>query len=233
MIFAAGVGSRLAPLTNYKPKALVKINGITLLENAILKLRDAGCTRIVVNVHHFADLVDEFLKEKDFFKMDIVVSDERKELLDTGGGLKKAIPLFKKNKPIVIYNVDIISDIDLKEMVNQHINSDAVATLAVKARDSSRGLLIDKNGRVRGKINKDKGTVAFTSFEEANMYIIPFSGIHVINYEFLGMIEEVGKFSIIESYLQNARKNKIMTYRHDDDAWMDCGKYEEVKDIAS
>ncbi len=233
MIFAAGLGSRLAPLTDDKPKALVKINGKTLLENAIQKLKNAGCSRIIINVFHFADLVEEYLKVNNFFGTEIVISNERAELLDTGGGLKKATPLFKIEEPIILYNVDVVSNIDLKKMVEVHFRSDAMVTLAVKERNSSRALLFNKNDEMMGKVDK-KRNLTLPNYLDASIYKpIPFSGIHVIDYDFLELIEEKGTFSIIDSYINLCDKNIIKAYQHNSDDWMDCGRYDEVKEFAS
>ncbi|WP_218186239.1 sugar phosphate nucleotidyltransferase [Marinifilum fragile] len=159
MIFAAGLGTRLKPYTNTKPKALVELAGKTLLERAIQKLVKLGVDRIVINVHHFADLIEDFLKENNNFGVDIRISDERDHLLDTGGGLKKAIDLFIPDAPVLIYNVDILSSIDLNELIQQHESSKALVSMVMRKRESSRYLYFNKEKQLTGWKNCKTGEV--------------------------------------------------------------------------
>ena len=155
MIFAAGLGTRLKPLTDRIPKALVPVNGIPMLQHVILKLKQAGFTEIVINIHHFGEQIISFLQAHQNFGIMVRISDEREELLDTGGGIKKAIPFFSGNEPFLVHNVDILSDTDLKALYDYHRQSTNDATLLVSQRETSRYLLFDKdNARLCGWINK-------------------------------------------------------------------------------
>ena len=153
MIFAAGLGTRLRPLTNDRPKALVELKGKTLLERVIERMREVQVERLVINIHHFADQVEHFLKEKGDFGMDIVLSDERDELLDTGGGILKARELFIPGKPVLIHNVDILTDLNLKAFVRQHESREAYATLVVQQAVADRVLNFNL-GILKGCANK-------------------------------------------------------------------------------
>ncbi len=231
MIFAAGLGTRLRPLTNDKPKALVELNGQTLLQITIEKLQKAGFNHIVVNTHHFSQLVINYLKANQNFGADVVISDESDFLLDTGGGLKKAAPLFSDKEPILIHNVDIISSIDLLELYQTHCRNKVLATLAVRNRPSSRVLLFDESNLLRGWKNISTGALklplATTPVE--NLHPYAFSGIHIVNHELLQLISETGKFSMIDVYLRLSASHPIMAYQHDADYWNDVGKHEQLQ----
>src|ERR1035437_3232811 len=183
MIFAAGLGTRLRPLTNDKPKALVELNEQTLLQITIEKLQKAGFNHIVVNVHHFSQLVIDYLKANQNFGADILISDESDALLDTCGGLKKASPLFLDKEPILIHNVDIVSSINLLELYKTHCNNNVLATLAIRNRPSSRVLLFDENNLLRGWKNISTGTLKLplTTSNPDNLQPYAFSGIHIVN----------------------------------------------------
>jgi len=157
MIFAAGPGTRLHPLTKNTPKALIEVGGETLLERIIQKLRNYGISEIVINVHHLADQILAYLKANDNFGVTIHISDERHQLLDTGGGLKQAAPLLKGNEPILIHNVDVLSDTDLNELVDFHLREEALATLLVRERKTQRYFLLDQNNRLVGWENMRTG----------------------------------------------------------------------------
>jgi NDP-sugar pyrophosphorylase family protein len=230
MILAAGLGTRLRPLTNHRPKALVEVAGRTLLEIAIARLREFGVREIIVNVHHFAGMVTEYLREKNNFGMRIEISEES-TLLDTGGGLKKAAWFFCEAgpaQPFILHNVDVISTIDLRRMLDFHTRSQALATLAVQHRQTSRYLLFDEQMRLCGRrlAKEQKTEIVRPSprFEE-----LAFSGIHVISPRLLGMMSEEGAFSIIQSYLRLAGEGEsIVAYRADGDYWRDLGTPESV-----
>jgi NDP-sugar pyrophosphorylase family protein len=215
MVLAAGLGTRLRPLTNARPKALVEVAGRALLEITLRRLASFGICEVIVNVHHFADLIVEYLRKNDNFGMRIEISRED-VLLDTGGGLKKAAWFLEDSEPFVLHNVDVISTIDLARMVRFHQENHALATLAVQDRKTSRYLLFDEEGRFRGRqAGKGPG--------------LAFSGVHVISPRFLGMMSEEGVFSIIDSYLRLARQGeKILAYRADEYYWRDLGKAENV-----
>ena len=158
MIFAAGLGSRLKPLTDTMPKALVPIAGRPMLEHVILKLKASGFTEIVINIHHFGEQILDFLKENDNFGLTIHISDERDQLLDTGGGVKKARTFFENsNEPFLVHNVDILSDIDLKELYDYHLQNGGVATLLASQRKTSRYLLFDTRRNFADGLIKIRG----------------------------------------------------------------------------
>jgi len=244
MLFAAGLGTRLKPLTDNIPKALVGFNGQTLLEWNIKRLLKAGFEHIVVNVHHFAPLVIQYLEDNKGFGANIVISDESSELLDTGGGLKKASSCFQKDQPILIHNVDIISDIDLKGFYDYHCAQNVLATLAVRNRKSSRVLLFDEEDLLRGWRNNATGELKIPTsgnnelainnnlkseiIDPTNLTPFAFSGIQVINYKLLSLITESDKFSMIDVYLRLSANHSIKAFRHDSDYWTDVGKIEEL-----
>ncbi len=231
MIFAAGLGTRLKPLTDNKPKALVELNGQTLLQIIIQKLQKAGFNRIVVNVHHFSQLVIDYLKENENFGADVIISDESDLLLDTGGGLKKASPLFPDKQPILIHNVDIISSINLTDLYTAHCKNEVLATLAVRSRPTSRVLLFDDDNLLRGWKNISTGQIKLpiASTDPANLHPLAFSGIQMINHELLQLITETGKFSMIDVYLRLSAYHPIMAYQHNADYWNDVGKVEQLQ----
>lgn len=228
MIFAAGLGTRLRPLTNDRPKALVEVFGKPLLEWVILKLRENGIREVVVNVHHFADKIEAFLERKENFDIDIQISDEREFLLETGGGLKFAKDLLKGNDPILIHNADIISDLDIQAFIKSHTEQDALASLAVSERNTSRYLHFDETNQLTGWENIKTSEVRPARNPMGEIRRLAFSGIHLINPEFLDVIIEEGKFSIIEVYLRLAAQKKIIGYQHDSSNWFDVGKPENL-----
>jgi NDP-sugar pyrophosphorylase family protein len=227
MILAAGLGTRLRPLTNDRPKALVEVAGRTLLEITIARLREFGVREVIVNVHHFAGMVTEYLRAKNNFGMRIEISEEA-SLLDTGGGLKRAAWFFGAAQPFILHNVDVISTIDLRQMLDFHARNQALATLAVQQRQTSRYLLFDKQMRLCGRrlVKEQKTELVKPSpqFEE-----LAFSGIHVISPRLLGMLSEEGAFSIVQSYLRLAAEGeKIVAYRADGAHWRDLGNPESL-----
>ncbi len=223
MILAAGFGTRLQPLTNNKPKALVEINGTTLLEIVINRLKLFGFNDVIINVHHYSDMIIDFLKKNNNFNINITISDESDAILETGGGLKKAAWFFNDNKPFLVHNVDIISNIDLSEIYNNHINSDAVATLAVRNRYSSNYLLFDKNNTLCGWENIKTNKIIISKKTNSQLRQYAFSGIHIINPNIFNYINQKGKFSIIDVYLKLAATHKIMAFNHDNSLWFDVG----------
>jgi len=232
MILAAGLGTRLRPLTDNRPKALVEVGGRTMLEIALSRLRALDIREVIINVHHFADMILGYLKTNDNFGMRIEVSREE-VLLDTGGGLKKAAPFFLEDsnsseRPFILHNVDVISTIDLRRMLQFHIENQALATLAVQDRKTSRYLLFDEQfqlcGRRSGRDQKDE----FVRSSEP-VQALAFSGIHIISPRLFAMMTEDGVFSIITSYLRIAALGgKIMAFRADEYYWRDQGKPENV-----
>ncbi len=231
MILAAGLGTRLRPLTNDRPKALVEIAGRTLLEITLSRLHSFGVSEVIINVHHFADMVVEYLKKNENFGMRIEISHED-VLLDTGGGLKKAAHFFlddSSDKPFLLHNVDVISTIDLKRLLQFHKDHQALATLAVQLRDTSRYLLFDEQLRLCGRRSGQDGAPELVRASE-QLQALAFSGIHVISPRIFGMIEEKGAFSIIAAYLRLAAQGeKILAFRSDKYYWRDLGRLENLK----
>jgi mannose-1-phosphate guanylyltransferase len=235
MILAAGLGTRLQPLTDHRPKALVEIAGRTLLEIALSRLRAFDIREVIINVHHFADLVLEYLKANDNFGMRIELSREE-VLLDTGGGLKKAAWFFledssRSEEPFILHNVDVLSTIDLRRMLQFHAEHQALATLAVQDRETSRYLLFDEQlqlcGRRSGTDQKPE-LVRSSPRPQA----LAFCGVHALSPRLLTMMEE-GVFSIITPYLRLAAQGeKILAFRADEYYWRDLGKPDNVKQAA-
>ena len=230
MILAAGLGTRLRPLTNDRPKALVEVAGHTLLEITLRRLASFGIREVIVNVHHFADSVTEYLQKNHNFGLRIEISREDDLLLDTGGGLKKAAWFFLEDhghEPLLLHNVDVISTIDLRRMLQFHRENNALATLAVQQRETSRRLLFDSDSQLCGRqTGKEASDVVRPTSETTPL---AFSGIHVISPEFLGMISEQGAFSIITTYLRLAALgHRILGFRADEYYWRDLGKPEHI-----
>jgi NDP-sugar pyrophosphorylase family protein len=229
MVLAAGLGTRLRPLTNDRPKALVEVRGRTLLEITLARLREFGVSDVIVNVHHFADLVVDFLKANGNFGMRIEVSREE-TLLDTGGGLKKAGWFFERDTaPFILHNVDVISTIDLAEMLRYHVEAGALATLAVKDRPTSRPLLFDDNLQLCGRrLVREQKLEMVRTVERPHE--LAFAGIHVISPRLLSLLHEDGVFSIIPPYLRIAGAGeKILGFRADNYEWRDLGTPDSVK----
>lgn len=227
MIFAAGLGTRLRPLTNTRPKALLEINGITLLERAIRHVQSAGVSEIIVNTHHFTEQIAEFLRAKNDFGLRVEISFEE-ILLDTGGGLKKAAWFFDDDKPFIVHNADVISELDLLHMYRFHIAHKALATLAVKPRSTKRYLLFDKENRLCGREEASRTESSMS----AQTTRLAFDGIHVISPALFDMMYEEGAFSIFATYLRLAAAGeRILAFRSDDYYWRDVGKIEELEHI--
>jgi len=235
MILSAGLGTRLRPLTDDRPKALVEVNGRTLLEITLSRLRSFGVREVIINVHHFADMIVEYLKTNVNFGMRIEVSREE-ALLDTGGGLKKAAQFFVDNsgrseEPFIVHNVDVLSTIDLRRMVQFHTDNQALATLAVQDRKTSRYLLFDDQLQLCGRQSGDDQPEFVGGRQQA--HALAFSGIHVISPRFLKMMNEDGAFSIVASYLRLAAQGeKILAFRADEYYWRDLGRPENVAQAA-
>ena len=233
MILAAGTGTRLKPLTDEMPKALAPVNGIPMLEHVIMKIKAAGFTSIIVNIHHFGEQIIDFLASKDNFGIDIQISDERNYLLDTGGGIKHASCYLDGDEPFLVHNVDIFSDVDLQKMYRAHINSKSLATLLVSRRNTSRQLLFDKDDRLCGWRNRETGEVKsfVPQFDPSIHFEYAFGGIHVISPEIFRLMEDwTGKFSIINFYLSVCAKYPIGFYTESDIRLIDAGKPKGLED---
>jgi NDP-sugar pyrophosphorylase family protein len=247
MILAAGLGTRLRPLTDNRPKALVEINGRTLLEITLSRLRSFGVTEVIVNVHHFADMVVDYLKTHANFGVRVEVSRED-VLLDTGGGLKKAAWFFledpnRLDDPFLLHNVDVVNTVDFRRMVQFHAENHALATLAVQARETTRYLLFDNHLQLCGRRSGPgpgseegpdrKPELVRSSPPASQLQALAFSGIHVISPRLLPMITEEGIFSIIPTYLRLAAQGeKILAFRADDYYWRDLGKPADLAQAA-
>jgi NDP-sugar pyrophosphorylase family protein len=233
MILAAGLGTRLRPLTNDRPKALVEIAGRTLLEIALSRLREFGVDEVIVNVHHYAEMVVDYLKANKNFGMHIEISSED-TLLDTGGGLKKAAWFFlqhsaENDEPFILHNVDVISAIDLGRMLQFHNERRALATLAVQERETSRHLLFDEKGQLCGRRSGRDGAPQLVR-SAAQTQALAFSGIHVISPRIFSMMSEDGAFSIISTYLRLAGQGeRILGFHADEYYWRDMGRLENVE----
>jgi mannose-1-phosphate guanylyltransferase len=243
MVLAAGLGTRLRPLTNDRPKALVEVCGRTLLEITLTRLRDFGIRDVIINIHHYADMVIDRVKSARNFGMQIEFSREE-VLLDTGGGLKKAAWFFresgnlgghssasaiKKDEPFILHNVDVISNIDLQRMVEVHNQSAALATLAVQQRKTSRYLLFDDQLQLCGRrlVKEEQTEIARPS---QNITELAFAGIHVISPRIFPLLTEEGMFSIVPAYLRMAAQGeKIQAFRADEYYWRDLGKPENIQ----
>ena len=232
MIFAAGLGTRLKPITNTIPKALVTIAGKTLLEHTLIKLKSEGFTDIVINVHHFAGQIIDFLKANNNFGVNISISDESEMLLETGGGIRKAIPLLG-SEPFLIHNVDIISNVKLAELYNRHIQSNADATLLVSNRKSSRELLFDDNFNLKAWRNNSTGEVKtpFESLDINSLQPYAFSGIHIFSPSLFPYMENYpAKFPIIDFYLDICNKSKIKASVCNNLRLIDVGKLDSLNE---
>jgi NDP-sugar pyrophosphorylase family protein len=246
MILAAGLGTRLRPLTDDRPKALVTVAGRTLLEITLSRLRSFGVNDVIVNAHHHAQMIVDSLQAHNNFGMKIEVSREA-ELLDTGGGLKKAAHFFSDSpqEPFLLHNVDVLSNIDLGRMVRFHSEQCALATLAVQQRESSRQLLFDEQGQLCGRrvmrVPKTESSKTESGVAHADQLVrhaeqmqpLAFSGIHVLSPQIFAKMSEQGAFSIIEAYLHLAAQGeKIIAFRADEYYWRDLGRPENLLEAA-
>jgi NDP-sugar pyrophosphorylase family protein len=231
MVLAAGLGTRLRPLTDDRPKALVEVAGRTLLEITLSRLRDFGIGEVIVNVHHFAEMIVSYLKANNNFGMHIEVSHES-VVLETGGGLKNAAQFFLRaggrEEPFILHNVDVISTIDLAGILKSHVEREALATLAVQDRKSSRYLLFDEQSQLCGRRFEHEQKTELVRPAQ-HLQALAFSGIHVISPRFLKMMDEDGVFSIITPYLRLAASGeRIVAFRGDEYYWRDLGTLKSV-----
>jgi N-acetyl-alpha-D-muramate 1-phosphate uridylyltransferase len=228
MIFAAGLGTRLKPLTISRPKALIPVHGKPMLEWVILKLKKNNIEDIIINVHHYPGQVIDFLKSKDNFNINIEISHEH-DLLDTGGGLKKAGWFFENEKDILIHNTDILSDIDLSAMYQQHTRNNADATLCVSQRPSSRYLLSDSSGYLCGWQSIKTAETLWVEKPVKNVRQFAFNGIHIISEKFIKKFKAESNYPIIPEYLRLAKDHKICFYDASQSRWLDLGKNKNLK----
>ena len=227
MIFAAGLGTRLHPLTLNKPKALVEIAGKTLLQSAIERLGGAGYNELVINIHHFGNQIIEYLEKHKNFGLTITISDERDQLLNTGGGILKAAALLDGDEPFLVYNVDVMSNIDLQLFRKYHEERGGLATLAVRNRKTTRYLAFDDAMQLTGWKNIKTGEeIAFRNMTNCNL--LAFSGIQLIEPKLFRLITETGKFPLIPLYLRLAVDHQIYGYTDNSSLWMDLGKPDQI-----
>ena len=231
LIFAAGMGDRLRPLTDTVPTALLPVDGRPMLEHVILKLKNAGFEDITINIHHLGDQILDFLRANHNFGVEIHISDEREYLLDTGGGIKHAAAYLDGDEPFLVHNVDIFSNVDLRHLYEIHQAGNALSTLLVSRRQTSRYLLFDKQNRLCGWRNRETGEVKsyYPYFEPSHYTEFAFSGIHVISPEiFRWMDEWTGKFSIIQFYLSICARTRIVACEYEGLKLLDVGKPETL-----
>lgn len=226
LIFAAGKGTRLKPFTDHHPKALAKVNGVSLLERNIKYLQSYGINDFVINVHHFGNQIIEFLKDNQNFGAHIQISDEKDQLLETGGGLVFARKFLDSEEDFLILNADILTDLNITEFVKYHQEKKDFATLAVSDRKSSRKLLFNPEMVLRGWVNIDTGEQRLAEFNKG-FKPLAFSGIHCINPAIFSKIKRTGKFSIMEEYLDLMHSEKIHGFEHQAKL-IDVGKPESV-----
>lgn len=232
MLLAAGLGTRLKPFTDKHPKALAIVNNKTLLQRNIEYLQEYGITDLIINVHHFADQIINILKTNNGWGSNITISNEQNEVLETGGGLKKAGWYFDKEDTLLLMNVDILTDLNIYEFHKVHINNNALATLAVTDRTSSRYLLFNKNKRLCGWRNVQTQEEKLP-VNEGELFQKAFSGIHIIQTALINKITQTGKFSMIDVYLSLAKENNIQCYNHNHSKLIDVGKPESLEKAAS
>ncbi|MDR2127242.1 MAG: nucleotidyltransferase family protein [Prevotellaceae bacterium] len=234
MIFAAGMGTRLKPLTDNLPKALVPLAGKPVLEHLINKLKRSGFTQIVINVHHFADMIIDFLARNNNFGVDIYISDERSCLLDTGGGIKHAARFLQGNEPFLAHNVDIVSNADLNDIYEKHCAENSFATLLVSVRNTSRCLLFNADNKLCGWQNKLTNELkpCNSQFTYSECTAYAFGGIHVISPKIFNFLDDYPKiFPIIDFYLSQSQKQDIRAYVPHHLRLADIGKYETLPQI--
>lgn len=227
IILAAGLGTRLFPLTKDKPKAMVQVQGKPLLQHQLEKLKKAGFTHVLINVHHFADQIIDFLNNNNNFGLDIQISDERNHLLDTGGALRKAADFIRGSDSVLVHNVDVLTTISIKDMLHTHKLSGAIATLAIRRRETARYLLFNKQNQLCAweniKTGEKKGDWSDLALERG-----AFSGIHILSPLCADLFPDADAFSVIDFYLDLIQSNTVMGYYHDESDWLDVGKPESL-----
>ncbi len=227
-ILAAGMGTRLEDLTADKPKALVKVNGKPMIQRVIEELKEYGISEFMINIHHHGQQLIEFLDSKNNFNVAIQISDEQEELLDTGGAIAKAGSFFAGNDPVLVHNVDVISAINLKALFDYHIKTNAIATLCVRKRNSSRALLFDDDMLLTGWTNYKTKQFKWVDKPQTDFESFAFSGIFLVEPVFVQHLPMTGRFSIIDAWLKMAGNNKIAGYHDTSHSWFDLGTKEKI-----
>jgi len=232
MIFAAGKGTRLKPLSNTMPKALVRVGGKPLLEHIILKVKEAGFNEIIINIHHFGEQIIDFLNKNNDFGIKIAISDERNALLDTGGGLCKAAWFFTDNQPFLVHNVDVFTNVDLKKLYVNHLKNNSLATLAVGERQTNRYFLFDEKNYLCGWTNIATSEIKPVDLQDVNIYKkLAFAGIQIFSPQVFHLLEQVKepKFSLIDFYVQNAKYQYFKAYITHSFQMIDAGKIDSLQ----
>lgn len=229
MLFAAGLGTRLKPFTNNHPKALAMVNGKSLLQRNIEYLQQFGITKVVVNVHHFAQQIIDEVEKNNGWGSKIIISDEQDEVLETGGGLIKAKPYLASVENFVVMNVDILTNLNLQPLILQHLQTNALATLAVSQRETSRYFLFNDDRQLSGWQNKNTGEIKPPNLTQINhLTSLAFSGLHIIHQSIFSLIQQQGKFSMVEVYLSLMQQHKIIGFNHTGSLLIDVGKPESI-----
>ncbi|HSC55169.1 MAG TPA: nucleotidyltransferase family protein [Phnomibacter sp.] len=231
MILAAGVGSRLKPFTDNHPKALAMVNGKTVLQRNVEYVQQAGISKIVVNVHHFAEQIVEAIDKASGWGAEIIVSNESDALLETGGGIRKALPLFGDAKNLLVMNADILTDMDLKALQLSHQSSHADATLAVSNRASTRCFLLDENNQLCGWKNIGTGEIK-QPVQASPLFEKSFSGIQILHESIFRHLPFEGKFSMVDAYLHMCATHRILGYDHSGSKFIDIGTMEKLEKAA-
>jgi len=229
-ILAAGLGTRLEGLTKSNPKALVEIQGKTLLEINLKKLKKLGFRKAIINLHHYPDQIKAYLSENANFSMEVIFSDETDHLLDTGGALLKALPIIANEDAVLVHNVDILTDCSIPELYSTMNSNNADAVMMVRARNSSRKLLFDNDLKLCGWLNSKKEEVKYVDGSSACKNAFAFSGIHLLRPEMIQGIR-LQKMSLIDLYLKLASSNRIVGNIQDEGYWFDYGKIEQTPEI--
>ena len=231
MILAAGLGTRLKPFTDHHPKALAVVNGKTVLQRNVEYLQQAGIRRVVVNVHHFAEQIIDAVEASQGWGSEVLISDERAEVLETGGGIQHAIPLFGDAAQLVVMNADILTDMNLSAMIREHQENGAAATLAVTDRTSSRCFLFNEENRLCGWRNRNTGETR-QPLPASSVTEKAFSGIHVIHENIFRHLPFTGKFSMVDAYLALCPTHRIMAHDHSGSRFIDIGTMEKLEKAA-
>jgi len=231
MILAAGFGTRLKPLTETIPKALVPVHGMPMLEFIIRKLKNCGVTEIIINLHHFPDQIKDFVKKNNSFDIHIEFSFEA-EILGTGGGLRKAAPFLKDKDPVIVHNVDILSTVNLGKVVDFHLSENNLATLVVKERKTTRFLLIDEKNQICGHEDVSRKRTRIRRKSVGSVRRLGFCGIHVISPEFFDLMSQKGRFSVIDVYLDLIEKGyPVGAFDISGSYWRDVGKVYSLDEL--
>jgi len=226
MILSAGQGTRLRPLTDHIPKPLVRFNGIPLLEIIIKRLLYFGMEKIIVNVHHMADQVVEFLRSREYYQDIVMVSDETDRLMDTGGGVLKATDLLNYGEPFIVHNVDVYTNLDINKLIRTHQSDNALITIAVKKRTTSRSLLFDEQNRLTGWQHNQTGEKKIIREYSGDLTDYGNSCVYIINPEFFSLVHTREPISLTDIYLDLAKKHIIKGYIHNEDYWYNLGLYD-------